>query len=232
MALADIVEVACDDWWPGVKLVLISTLGAQQLRRHGRRQRACWPPVARWARFSGRKSWIFWMTPQLGSLPVRQATSRFPIPRRWSSSAGRWPRSKRMWSTFPRMSGTFTRWHGSKPMPASIAMSGRRRRRPDGQCQQSLPVGYPLPHRQECDGSEPNQGPTRLFDATAAQANCSAQGARSVHHVLGRLRYQRHPPSAMRQCDGLASYLVMTRAGGCQVPSPAGRIDGGVSFGQ
>jgi hypothetical protein len=39
-------------------------------------------------------------------------------------------------------------------------------------------------------------------------------------------------PSGMRQCDGLAPYLVMTRAGGCQVPSPAGRIDGGVSFGQ
>jgi hypothetical protein len=39
--------------------------------------------------------------------------------------------------------------------------------------------------------------------------------------------------SNMRQCDGLAPYyLVMTRAGGCQVPSPAGRIDGGVSFGQ
>ena len=30
MALADIVEVACDDSWPGVKLVQISTLVAQQ----------------------------------------------------------------------------------------------------------------------------------------------------------------------------------------------------------
>ena len=162
MALADIVEVACDDSWPGVKLVQISTLVAQQLRRNDRRQRPCWPPAAKWARLSGRKSWIFWMTPQLGSLPVRQATSRFPIPRRWSSSAGRLPRSKRMWSTFPRMSGTFTRWHGSKPMPASIAMNGRRRRRPDGRCQQSFPVGHPLAHRQECDASVRRAG--RLAD--------------------------------------------------------------------
>lgn len=162
MALADIVEVACDDSWPGVKLVQISTLVAQQLRRNDRRQRPCWPPAAKWARLSGRKSWIFWMTPQLGSLPVRQATSRFPIPRRWSSSAGRLPRSKRMSSTFPRMSGTFTRWHGSKPMPASIAMNGRRRRRPDGRCQQSFPVGHPLAHRQECDASVRRAG--RLAD--------------------------------------------------------------------
>ena len=83
-----------------------------------------------------------------------------------------------------------------------------------------FPAGHPVAK---------NQRPTRLFNATAAQAHCSAQGARSLRHVLRRLLISTIRHAAMRWAG---PYLVMTRAGGCQVPSPAGRMDGGVSLGQ
>jgi hypothetical protein len=43
---------------------------------------------------------------------------------------------------------------------------------------------------------------------------------------------QRRRESAVRCNRCLAGYSTFTIAGGCHVPSPTGRIEGGVSFGQ